>query len=100
MKTEIKHMIMAIAAVVAVATPARADSGEVWTPQMDAAQGLWDRCLFDKIDDLVFRPSKTIANADNQRLIDELIIKETYTSCRRYENGVKSLLPHNRKYWR
>ena len=100
MKTEIKHMIMAIAAVVAVATPARADSGEVWTPQMDAAQGLWDRCMFDKIDDLIVQPSKTIANADNQRLIDEAIIKETYNSCRRYENRVKSLLTDNRKYWR
>lgn len=100
METEIKRIIMAIAAVVAVATPVRADSGEVWTPQMDAAQGLWDRCLFNKIDELIVQPSKTIANADNQRLIDELIIKETYTSCRRYENGVKSLVPNNRKYWR
>jgi hypothetical protein len=100
MKTETKHMIMVIAAVVTAATQARADSGEVWTPQMDAAQGLWDHCLFNKIDELVVQPSKTIANAQNQRLIDEAIIQETYNSCRRYENGVKSLLPHNRKYWR
>ena len=100
MGTEIKHMIMAIAAVIAVAIPARANSGAVWTPQMGAAQGLWDRCLFNKIDELVLQPGKTIANAYNQRLIDEVIIKETYNSCRRYENGVESLLPHNRKYWR
>ena len=66
MGTEIKYMIMAIAAVIAVAIPARADSGTVWTPQMGAAQGLWDRCLFNKIDELVLQPGKTIANAYNR----------------------------------